>query len=205
MSTEIIGLILDALVLVLLAATIFIAWRLSENINAFRKGRKDMDNLVRDLARNIDKAELAITGMKNATRDAGKDLQGLVNEARALSEELQLMTASGDNLASRLERLAERNRDTAERLEKSGGVSMGGMSSSQPVLKRVQEDRSVPTGPFFSIRDREFGTDDAFEDSGAGVADDDAGWLAPDAPHSKAERELQEAIRRNKSKAGRVS
>ncbi|HEY8189633.1 MAG TPA: DUF6468 domain-containing protein [Micavibrio sp.] len=199
MNTEIIGLVLDGLVLTLLAATIFIAWWLSENINAFRKGRKDLDKLVQDLSRNIDKAELAITGMKSATRDAGKDLQGLVNEARALSEELQLMTASGDNLASRLERLAERNRDIAERVERAGGSSMG-LSSPQSALKRVQEDRSVPTGPFFAIRDKDFGTKAEPEDEETAEE-----WSSPDSLHSKAERELRDAVRKSKPNAGRVS
>jgi hypothetical protein len=113
-----------------------------------------MDKLVQDLARNIDKAELSITALKGSARDAGRDLQQLIAQARALSDELQLMTESGDNLASRLERLAERNRDIVERIEKVGGVGAGVPIKPAP-LQRVQEDRRVPTGPSFTIRDRD--------------------------------------------------
>ena len=192
---ELLGLILDGVVMLLLAATIFIAWRLSENLNAFRKGRKDLDKLIQDLSRNVEKAELSITGLKNASRDAGKDLQILVNDARTLSDELQLMTEAGDNIASRLERLAERNRDIAERIEKSGGPAVPAQSS-QVNLKRVQESKSVPVGPSFAIRDREIESN----------LEEDDEWPTNDPLHSKAERELFEALRKSgKAKTGGVS
>ncbi len=193
----ILALVLDGMVILLLAATIFVAWRLSENLNAFRKGRKDLDKLIQDLSRNIEKAELSITGLKQASRDAGKDLQVLVQEARALSDELQLMTEAGDNIASRLERLAERNREIAERIEKTGGPAMP-PQSSQVSLKRVQEGKSVPTGPSFAIRDREM--------EGEIDGDEDADWSSGDPLHSKAERELFAALRKSgKAKTGGVS
>lgn len=192
---EILALVLDGLVMLLLAATIFIAWRLSENLNAFRKGRKDLDKLIQDLSRNIEKAELSITGLKNASRNAGKDLQVLVNEARTLSDELQLMTEAGDNIASRLERLAERNREIAERIEKSGGSAPAQITQVQ--LRRVQENKSVPTGPSFAIRDHEMERD---------LEEDADEWPSGDPLHSKAERELFEALRKSgKAKTGGVS
>jgi len=189
MNVEAINLILDALILIFLAITMVVAWRLSDSISLFRKTRKDMDRLVQDLARNIDKAELAITGLKSSTRDSGRDLQQLVAEARALSDELQLMTESGDNLASRLERLAERNRDIVERIEKAGGAGVG-VPTKQSPLPRIQEDKRVPTGPSFAIRDRDAdqknvgSLPDILEEE-----DEDLGGF-----QSRAERELFAAI-----------
>jgi predicted RNase H-like nuclease (RuvC/YqgF family) len=197
---DVIGLVLDGLVLVLLGATIFVAWRLSENLNAFRKGRKELETLVQELSRNIEKAEQSVAGLKNVTRDAGKDLQVLIGEARSLSDELQLMTEAGDNIASRLERLAERNRDIAERIEKSGGASP--VAPGQVSLKRVQESKSVPTGLSFAIRDREFdaGVDELAQMATGLEADE---WPSNETLHSKAERELFEALRKSgKSKTG---
>ena len=192
MNTEMIGLVLDGLVLVFLAATIFVAWKLSDSINVFRKTRKDMDKILQDLSRNIDKAELSITGLKSATRDAGRDLQSIVAEARALSDELQLMNDSGDNLASRLERLAERNRDIAERLEKAGGASVG-IPTRTPSIQRAQEDKRAAIGPSFAIRDRE-------AESGRGVAEDEDETLDPDDFSTPAERELMLALKKGMSK-----
>ena len=193
---ELMALVLDGVVMLLLAATIFIAWRLSENLSAFRKGRKDLDKLIQDLSRNIEKAELSITGLKQASRDAGKDLQLLVREARTLSDELHLMTEAGDNIASRLERLAERNREIAERIEKSGGPAIPAQSA-QVNLKRLQEGKSLSTGPAFAIRDREM------ESS---LEDENEEWSTNDSLHSKAERELFEALHKSgKAKTGGVS
>lgn len=189
MSFELIGLVLDGLVLVFLAATIFVAWKLSDSINVFRKTRKDMEKLVTDLSRNVEKAELAITGLKSSTRDTGRDLQSVLAEARALSDELQLMTESGDNLASRLERLAERNRDIAERIERAGGATAG-VPIRQAPLQRVQEDKRVPTGPSFAIRDRDAGAKTSVMDE---VEDD----VDLDAFQTKAERELFAALNKN--------
>lgn len=195
MGADVLGIVLDGIVLVLLAATIFVAWRLSENLSAFRKGRKELDKLVQDLSRNIEKAELSITGLKNVTREAGNDLETLVHEARTLCDELQLMTEAGDNIASRLERLAERNREVAERIEKIGGApAPAPLPSSQTLLRRVQENKSVPTGPSFAIRDRDFGADDEDASELAGAEADD--WSAS-GPHSRAERELLEALRKS--------
>lgn len=179
MSMEVIGLVLDGLMLIFLAATIFVAWRLSDSLTVFRKTRKEMDGLVIELSRNIEKAELAITGLKGATRDSGRDLQKLVSEARALSDELQLMTESGDNLASRLERLAERNRDIAERIERSGGAAAGA-PTRQPGIQRVQEEKRAALGPAFAIRDRD-----------ADASDDET---IDDGFQTRAERELFAAL-----------
>lgn len=194
---EIVGLVMDFLLLLFLAAMMFFAWSLSKNINVFRKSRKELDKLVQDLSRQIEKADIAVAGLKNSARDAGRGLQDLVNEAKALSEELQIMTESGDNLAGRLERLAERNRDIAERIERAGG-SAAGFSVKEPVLQRPLEEKRVPTGPSFAIRDREI------ESGEFDPEIDDP--VETDGVHSRAERELLEALKKSgKSRAGGVS
>lgn len=195
---DLISLIMDFLVLLFLAATMVFAWNLSRNISIFRKSRKDLDKLVQDLSEQIERADHAVTGMKNAARDGGKGLQELIAEARNLSEELQLMTESGDNLAGRLERLAERNRELAERFEKNGGVAAG-LSTREPALPRPQEKKRAPIGPSFAIRDREVESgvaEPVFDDE-----DDDVPAMAGN--HSKAERELMDALRKNIKGQGR--
>lgn len=187
----VLNLVMDILLLLFLAGTMFFAWHLSRSLNAFRKGRKDLDRLVQDLARHIDTAERSIAGMKNTAKDSGKGLQSLIEQTKALSDELQLMTESGDNLASRLERLAERNRDIADRIERAGGAAPSGLSTKEPALQRVQESKRMPTGPSFAIRDREYDTDEKEDDLAYADGDDDFS--------TKAERELFEALTKGRS------
>lgn len=182
---QIVALVMDGLVLLFLSATMVFAWRLSANIKVFRNSRKEMERLLQDLSRQIEKAERATHGMNNSAKGAGKDLQDVIDEARRLSEELQLMTESGDNLASRLERLAERNRDAAERIETRGGKTAG-ISIKEPALPRVQESKRAPIGPSFAIRDRDLDDKrDAATKADAEMDDD----------FSRAERELMAALK----------
>lgn len=137
MSGSALPLILNGLILVLLAATIFFAARLSLNLRDFRASRKDLDQLVRDLGISVTRAEGAIAGMRQTASESGRDLQELVNQARSLSEELQLMNEAGNNLAGRLEKAAER-----------GGSSRHAAENAEPPVR----------GPF-AIRDPEFERD----------------------------------------------
>lgn len=194
---EVLGLVMDILLLLFLAATMFIGWRLTKSINVFRKSRKELDKLVQDLSRQIERADGAVSGLKNTARDAGQGLQSLIGESRALSEELQLMTQSGDALAMRLERLAERNREIAERIERAG---VSAPMPAQPAPQR--EDRPVAPVSGFSIRDRdiEFGDDVESDDDRVFASDDQ------DDGHSRAERELMAAMKRNaKARAAKTS
>lgn len=187
---QMLGLIMDLVLLLFLMATMVFAWHLSRNISNFKKSRADIEKLIQDLGQQIEKADRATGGLKNSAKESGRDLQELIDQARALSDELQLMTESGDNLASRLERLAERNRDNAERIEKAGGKSAG-VATREPMLQRAQEEKRVPTGPAFAIRDRD-------------IEEKDSVPSAIDDEFSKAERELMAALRGKAKVGGKV-
>lgn len=190
MDGALIGMILDGIVLLFLAVTIFFSVRLSSNMAAFRSSRKELDKLVQDLSRNIDRAEAAIAGMKSASREAGAELQERMNKARIQADELNIMTEAGDNLAARLERLADRGRDAAARMDTSGAASPG-LGAVAASVKRKE-----PAFAGFNIRDREFEDDDAGVDLAAddlSGGDDDADMF-----HSKAERELFAAINKGR-------
>ncbi|MCD8497245.1 MAG: DUF6468 domain-containing protein [Alphaproteobacteria bacterium] len=64
----------------------------------------------RSSPKNIDQANAAILGMKEASRSSGEHLQELIDQARLLTDELNLINQAGDSLAGRLENLAEKNR-----------------------------------------------------------------------------------------------
>lgn len=110
MSADGLAIILDILVLVLLASTIFFAGRLSLHLRDFRQNRQNMDRILRELAGHIAKAEQAVHGMRESARESGRDLQSRINEARAMVDELNLMTQSGNNIAKRMEKSVDRGR-----------------------------------------------------------------------------------------------
>jgi len=102
-----ITLILNVVILVLLGLTIVYAARLSLQLRRLRDSKSDLDRVVRDLIKNLDRAERAIAGLKEAAYDAGADLQRNIDRAVTISDELQVMNESGDRVASRLEVLVD--------------------------------------------------------------------------------------------------
>lgn len=116
------GLILDGVILVFLAVTIFYASRLTIFLKNFRQSRSTVEKLIKDLSNAIDKAELAIHDMHENSRNAENNLQSIVSEASFLSDELRFINETGDNLADRLQKLAEKNRELVDQLEDNGGV-----------------------------------------------------------------------------------
>lgn len=186
MSGPVFSLILNGTILVLLAATIFFAARLSLNLRDFRASRKDLDQLVRDLAAHVTRAEGAIAGMRETAQEAGRDLQEIVNEAKTLSEELQLMSEAGNSLAGRLEKLAERN---------------GRLAGLPPDDGFAAPSRAKEPAGGFAIRDPEFEAGMGGDDTFAGDDEADDGAF-----QSRAEKELFEALqgRQNKGRTGKA-
>ena len=191
--------IMDGLVLVLLAATIFYAARLSLSINNFRNSRKDMEKVLNDLSQTVNRAEAAIEGLRIAAREGGRDLQEKVNEAKALSDELQLMTRSGGNIANRLEKAV----DVGGATNSTKPRRSSSPASSLPALPNALKENSPARGGGFAIRDSEFEREDDEESD----EDEDEEWSGSENLQSRAEKELFDALRKNKkrSDAGGVS
>lgn len=104
------SLILDVVIVVLLGLTIVYAARLSLQLRRLRDSKSDLDRVVRDLVKNLDRADRAIAGLKEAARDSGAELQDAIDKATGIADELEVMVNSGDRLASRLEGLVDAGR-----------------------------------------------------------------------------------------------
>ena len=191
-----VSMLMDVAMLGLLAATVYLAFRLNLNLKHFKESRSEMEGLVNRLTANIDKAERAIQGMQNAARNAGRDLDEIISDAKVLSDELKFMNEAGNNLATRLEKLAERNREVTEKIEERITVTSVS-SSASPVIKggAIRLDDS-PRG--FAIHDRDF--EDADDNDGFELMDDEFENFAAGGLQSQAERELFEALHKGKAR-----
>ena len=158
-----IGFVLDAAIIVLLAITIFYAFRLSVFLKTFRDGREEIQRLFIDLTNHIDRAEKSMQTMREAADQSGTNLQKIVSDAKALSDELRFMNEAGDSLAGRLEKLASRNKELIDLLEKSGGIGPADIPRNappRPAPKVAVSSPPTPTSqkplPDFLINDRDF-------------------------------------------------
>ncbi len=183
------GFIMDVGMLVLLAATVFLAFRLSMSLRDFRESRSDMEGLVNRIAVNISQAESAVSGMQNVARKTGLELDEIINDAKKLADELRVMNDSGNNLAGRLEKLAEKNRSLIEQMEQGAAAFQASARQVRKPQQYEELDETPAQRGGFAIRDRDQDVDNDLSD--------EALFGSADMP-SKAERELLEALQGNK-------
>lgn len=192
------GFVLNGVILILLGATIFFAVRLSLSLKAFRESRAGLSALIADLSRNIDQAQIAIAGLRETARDAGKDLQDRIAAARQLRDELDVMTESGGNLAKRLEGAATRAREEGVTATAAGTAALFRGTSGRPPAR--------PASGGFAIRDRDADVEVEVEEPAPASAPSQSLSFPPgpdreesrgaEALHSKAERDLYAALRK---------
>lgn len=109
MSSEILALIMDCVVLLFLGVTIIYAYKLTKSLQDFRAHRSEFDSVIANLISSIDKAERAIHTLKQTSAQEAGELERLIEQAKILSGELGIINQASEGMASRLENLAEKN------------------------------------------------------------------------------------------------
>lgn len=203
---------MDVGLLVLLAATVVLVFKLNLNLKHFKESRFEMEGLVNRLTVNVERAEKAIAGLQVSARNSGADIDKKIKESKFLSDELKFMNDAGNNLADRLEKLAETNRALIEKIQESGGIGPNTSHAGSNIYLGNAPSSHKTHAPYdmadmetsgFSIADREFDGMaeemddlDAFdlelENHGAGTSF-----------QSQAERELFHALQKRKTAGGR--
>lgn len=180
------SLAMDLFVLIALVGTIYYAMRLSRNLANFKNARNELKSLILDLTQNIDKAQASIDALKQSSASSATDLEDVMHDAKRMTEELKMMNEAGDNLANRLEGLAERNRKIAQGMEPTYEPEDDYLDEEPEFDQRSSSKHDNIETPSFFIQDREFDDED-------GAADEFS---------SQAERELYEALKKNKKQSG---
>lgn len=179
MTGTTLSMIMDLLVLGFLGVTIFYAVRLTNSLNNFRAMRQEFQHIMRQLTNNIEDAQRGVDNLKAVSRDSGQALQKLINEAKAVSRELEGMPkGSSARTMQRVEPMRPQMQDAEEEAFK--------MLERELLQEEEEEDG-------FSIFDREY---------------DEPSEPAPTQDtnlKSRAERDLYEALLKNKPSGGRMA
>lgn len=188
MMTQILNLTLDFAILMALGGAIFFTLRLTRSLDNFKKHRDELRGVISELSRNVDEAQRAIEGLRKASNVAADNLEGVVHDARKMGDELKLINETSDGLASRLEKLAEKNRKIAEGFSPQAYTASSYEDPDFPAQSYRASSSANVEYPAFSIQDR--GEEDDYEE-----VSEDQGTFA-----SQAEKELYEALQKNKKK-----
>lgn len=95
--------ILDALLSLLLLATIGYSWKLSRKIASINDSRKELENFIKEFNQSISRAEVSIATLRTLSNDTDISLKGHIEKARFLTNDLAFLTYKGNSIANRLE------------------------------------------------------------------------------------------------------
>ena len=92
----------DAVVALLLVATIAYSVVLNRRLTAVRSDREKFETLIRNLNAASQRAEGAVSKLRGTAEDLGQRLDKKVDEARGLADDLAYMIERGSNIADKL-------------------------------------------------------------------------------------------------------
>ncbi|MEX2617769.1 MAG: DUF6468 domain-containing protein [Alphaproteobacteria bacterium] len=97
------GLIVDVLGAVLMAAVIFYVIRLNANLKTLKAGKAELEALIAAFTESTNRAEASVLRLKSSATETATALQANVTKAQELRDDLSFMTDRADELATRLE------------------------------------------------------------------------------------------------------
>ncbi|MBX2834392.1 MAG: hypothetical protein KTR28_05420 [Micavibrio sp.] len=190
MTSQLLSLIMDVAVLLALAGTIYYALRLSRALENFKGQREQMQRTILELSSQVDSAQNAIKSLKKASDNAANDLDDVLHDSRRMAEELKIINESGNSLANRLEKLAAKTSNQAPAFREKI------LDDNEPEIKRPKKEvKKEKDAPSFFIQDTDFLERD-------GGLDEDGSDIDNGAFASRAEKELFDALQKNKQEKG---
>lgn len=93
------ALLLDGIMILLLAVTIYIAFRLDRRLQSVRSVQHELAGVIRELNTAAARAEAGIQGLKLAAKSSGEELEAQIRSARAAADELAALMKSAERAA----------------------------------------------------------------------------------------------------------
>lgn len=90
------SILIDGIVIVLLGATIYVAFRLDRRLQSVRSVQHELASVIRELNAAAARAEAGIQGLKMAAQSSGQELEDQIRNARAAGDELARLLKSSE-------------------------------------------------------------------------------------------------------------
>jgi hypothetical protein len=100
------ALMIDFVVIALLGATIFFAFKLDRRLQGVRNVQNELAGVIRELNIAAARAEAGIQGLKQAAHSSGQQLEEQINNARVVGDELAALLKSVEKSGRAAERVA---------------------------------------------------------------------------------------------------
>ncbi|MCQ8279677.1 DUF6468 domain-containing protein [Acetobacteraceae bacterium KSS8] len=93
----------DVLLMVMLIATMLVAFRLERALGVLRRDRASLEKLVQNFNDSTAQAENGIEKLKSAAQSTGRDIARHIDQARRLESDLQFLISRAEKMADRVE------------------------------------------------------------------------------------------------------
>lgn len=103
MNSGALNLAIDALLLVMLVATLFFSFRLSKNLGALRDAKEELAEILAHFDESTKRASDSIAALQSASKRSAEVLQLRMEKAAESSDELAFLIERAGNLAAKLE------------------------------------------------------------------------------------------------------
>lgn len=105
--------LLDVILVILLAATLFHAVRLERALGVLKRDRAELQELITNFNASSRQAEIGIERLRGAAEGAGQQIAHQVDAALSLKDDLVLLIERGNRLADRMGNLVHAGRPLA--------------------------------------------------------------------------------------------
>lgn len=131
-------LLLDALIAILLVATITYCVRLHRKLGMLRKNQGELSRLVESLNEATARAEAGIAGLRLNAEQVGASLQSSIEQAERLNDNLDFLSERGTRLVERLEASSRHRRSGARTPPKPSRSEQEG--DDEPPRERLEQE-----------------------------------------------------------------
>jgi hypothetical protein len=143
-----IGMLIEALVCVLLIATIGYCLKLDRKLKVLKADEQTMRKTIVDLVSATEKAERAVAGLRNLINDCDQSIAGQLREAERHAHDLAEQIRTGDDVIARIARIVETARGappaTAHR-DASATREQGPAKRPAPMPEPTPQERLAAT------------------------------------------------------------
>jgi len=133
--------VLEFVLVVLLALTLFHAVRLERALGVLKRDRATLESLVDGFNTSTRQAEAGVERLRGAADGAGRQIARQIETAAALRDDLTYLTDRGERLAEKLDAGIRSARTAA--VEPPRMTMMAGMESAEPPRVRSQAERDL--------------------------------------------------------------
>ncbi len=191
------SLIIDALIAVLLVATIAYAAVLNRKLGVLRDGKTEMEVLIASFSESTARAGSGVESLKQEAGRSGEALQNKVETARGLVDDLGFLIESGTRLAERLDGGLGAARAKLTRAQPTRAKTAAGLAAEPAPTPPSQMERpaaAVPKAEAEAARANGASGETAGETAGGADTAGDPAPGAAAADISAAESDLLKAL-----------